>query len=68
MPTYIYETTDPAKPRRELEVKQSIHDDPLLIDPETGEAVRRIISAGHSILIPGGSRGPCVGSAGSENG
>jgi predicted nucleic acid-binding Zn ribbon protein len=68
MPTYIYETTDPAKPIRQLEVKQSVHDDPLVVDPETGEAVRRIISAGYSILIRGGSTGPCVGSAGSDNG
>ncbi len=68
MPTYIYETTDQAKPTRELEIKQSIHDDPLLVDPKTGEAIRRIISAGYSILLPGGSMGPCVGSAGSDNG
>jgi predicted nucleic acid-binding Zn ribbon protein len=68
MPTYIYETTDQAKPTRELEIKQSIHDDPLLVDPKTGEAIRRIISAGYSILVPGGSMGPCVGSAGSDNG
>ncbi len=52
MPTYIYETTDPTKPRRELEIKQSVHDDPILIDPQTGEAIRRIISAGYSILVP----------------
>ena len=64
MPTYIYETTDVTKPRRELEVKQSVHDDPLRIDPKTGEAVRRVISAGYSILIRGGSTGPCVGSCG----
>jgi predicted nucleic acid-binding Zn ribbon protein len=64
MPTYIYETTDPGKPRRELEIKQSVHDDPLHIDPTTGEAVRRIISAGYGILIRGGSTGPCVGSCG----
>jgi predicted nucleic acid-binding Zn ribbon protein len=68
MPTYIYETTDPTKPLRQLEIKQSIHDDPLLVDPKTGEAIRRIISAGYSILVPGGSFGPCVGSAGSDNG
>ena len=68
MPTYIYETTDQAKPTRELEIKQSIHDDPLLVDPKTGEAIRRIISAGYSILVPGGSMGPCVGSAGSDDG
>ena len=68
MPTYIYQTTDPTKPVREFEVKQSVHDDPLLVDPQTGEAVRRIISVGYSILIRGGSTGPCVGSAGSDNG
>ena len=68
MPTYIYETTDQAKPTRELEIKQGIHDDPLLVDPKTGDAIRRIISAGYSILVPGGSMGPCVGSAGSDNG
>ena len=68
MPIYIYETTDPSKPRREFEVKQSIHDDPILVDPETGEVVRRIISAGYTILTPGGSTGPSVGSVGSDNG
>jgi predicted nucleic acid-binding Zn ribbon protein len=67
MPTYIYETTDPTKPVRNFEVKQSVHDDPLCSDPETGEAARRIISAGYSILIPGKSHGPCVGSAGSHS-
>ncbi|MEP7016144.1 MAG: zinc ribbon domain-containing protein [Verrucomicrobiota bacterium] len=66
MPTYIYETTDPSKPKREFEVKQSVHDDPLRVDPTTGEPARRIISAGYSILIPGGSRGPSVGSVGSH--
>lgn len=68
MPTYIYETTDPTKPIRELEVKQSVHDEPLVVDPESGEAVRRIISTGYGILIRGGSIGPCVGSTGSDNG
>jgi len=66
VPTYIYETTDPAKPIRTFEVKQSVHDAPLKRDPETGEAVRRIISAGYSILIPGKSIGPSVGSVGSH--
>ena len=68
MPTYIYETTDATKPRRELHVKQSVHDDPLLIDPVTGEPIRRIISAGYEIYARGGSIGPSVGSCGSENG
>jgi hypothetical protein len=29
MATYVYETTDPIKPVRRFEVKQSIHDEPL---------------------------------------
>jgi len=66
MPTYIYETTDPTKPIRNFEVKQSVHDDPLQSDPETGEAVRRVISAGYSILLRGKSIGPSVGSVGSH--
>jgi predicted nucleic acid-binding Zn ribbon protein len=66
VPTYIYETTDPTKPVRTFEVRQSVHDDPLLKDPKTGEAARRVISAGYSILIPGKSVGPSVGSVGSH--
>lgn len=64
MPTYIYETTDLAKPVRQFEVTQNIHDDPLTMDPATGEPVRRIISAGYSIHLPGKSIGPSVGSVG----
>ena len=64
MPTYIYETTDPSKPIRNFEVKQSVHDDPLTTDPETGEAVRRIISLGYNVLIRGKYIGPSVGSVG----
>ena len=60
MPTYIYETTDTAKPRREFFVKQSVHDDPLQADPETGEPARRIISAGYKKVVPGGSKRPSV--------
>jgi predicted nucleic acid-binding Zn ribbon protein len=61
MPTYIYETTDTTKPRREFFVKQSVHDDPLEADPETGEPAR-IISAGYKRVVPGESKGPSVGS------
>ena len=64
MPTYIYETTDPGKPVRNFEVKQSVHDDPLRTDPQTGEAARRVISAGYRILIRRKSIGLCVGSVG----
>ena len=66
MPTYIYETTDPTKPARTFEVKQSVHDDPLRRHPETGEAVRRVISAGYNVLVRGKSIGPSVGSVGSH--
>lgn len=66
MPTYIYETTDSTKPVRTFEVTQRVHEDPLSIDPKTGDAVRRVISAGYSILIPGKSVGPSVGSVGSH--
>jgi hypothetical protein len=59
MPTYIYETTDPAKPIRTFEVKQSLHDEPLRSDPETGEGARRVISASYNPLIRGKSVGPC---------
>ena len=55
MPTYVYETTDPAKPVRRFEVKQSMKDEPLRIDPETGEAVRRVISGGYGVHVAGGS-------------
>jgi len=68
MPTYVYETTDPTKPVRRFEVKQSIHDKPLKVDPETGEPVRRVVSGGYGVLVRGGSRGPSVGSVGSDSG
>src|SRR5213594_3371771 len=64
VPTYIYETTDPTKPIRTFEVKQSVHDEPLRSDPETGEGARRVISAGYSVLVRGKSVGPSVGSVG----
>jgi len=45
---------------------QSVHDDALSADPKTGEAARRVISAGYGILIRGKSIGPSVGSVGSH--
>ena len=62
MPTYIYETTDTTKPRREFFVNQNVHDDPLQVDPETGEPAQRIISAGYQRIAPGESKGTAVGS------
>jgi predicted nucleic acid-binding Zn ribbon protein len=62
VPTYIYETTDPTKPTRTFEVKQSVHDDPLRSDPVTGEPARRVISAGYGVVVHGKSADPSVGS------
>jgi predicted nucleic acid-binding Zn ribbon protein len=67
MPTYVYETIDEAKPVRRFEVSQSFHDKPLQVDPQTGEAVRRVISGGYAVLIRGGSIGPSVGTCGSHS-
>ena len=66
MPIYVYETTDPYKPVRRIEVKQSMKDEPLRVDPKTGEAVRRVISGGYGVHVPGSSIGPSVGSVGSH--
>ena len=66
MPTYIYETTDTTKPIRNFEVKQSVHDEPLRSDPKTGEAARRVLSAGYNLLVRGKYIGPSVGSVGSH--
>jgi len=65
---HAYETTDPTRPPRQFEVTQSIHAEPLVAEPLTGEPARRIISAGYSIHLPGKSVGPSVGSAGSHDG
>ena len=68
MPTYVYETTDPAKPTRRFELKQSMNDEPLRVDPETGEEVRRVISGGYGVHVVGSSTGPSVGAVGGSGG
>lgn len=55
MPIYVYETTDASKPIRRFELKQSIKDEPLRVDPETGEPVRRVISGGYGVHVAGGA-------------
>jgi len=67
MPIYVYETTDDTKPMRRFEIKQRFQDAPLRVDPETGEALRRVISGGYDVLVRGGSIGPSVGSCGSHS-
>jgi len=63
VPTYIYETIDPAKPVRELEIKQDVYDDPRVIDPLTGEAIRRIAAAGYKAIIRDSAIDPCANGA-----
>ena len=65
MPTYVYETTDTTKPARRFEVMQSMKDEPLRFDPETGEPVRRVISGGMGVMVPGSSKPPTSGGCGS---
>jgi predicted nucleic acid-binding Zn ribbon protein len=52
MATYIYETVpdSPDKEVRRFEVKQSMKDDPLTVDPLTGQRVRRVIAGGVGIM------------------
>ena len=45
MPTYVYRViaSDPNAPEQLFEVRQSIHDAPLTVHPETGRPVERVI-------------------------
>ncbi len=56
MPTYVYETLE--KPVRRFEIKQSMKDDPLRVDPETGKPVRRVISGGFGFIEKGKAAAP----------
>ena len=53
MPTYVYETTDSAKPVRHFEIRQSMKDEPLAKHPETGDPIRRVISGGLGYMAKG---------------
>ena len=64
MPVYVYETIDSNKPVRRFEVKQSMKDEPLRTDPETGEPVRRVISGGLGLMTGTKSPPPSAGSCG----
>lgn len=49
MPTYEYRREDGTV----FEIQQSINDDPLKTDPETGQKVKRIISGGGGVVYKG---------------
>lgn len=62
MPTYIYETVpkDPDDEPRRFEVTHGMTDDPLTIDPASGEPVRQVISGGLGIKRRGLKRSTTV--------
>jgi putative FmdB family regulatory protein len=49
MPTYTYRREDGTT----FEIRQKFSDDPLEVDPETGQAVERIISNPTGIIFKG---------------
>jgi predicted nucleic acid-binding Zn ribbon protein len=62
MPTYIYETlpSDPESEPRRFEIVQRMNDPVLTEDPETGEPVKRLITGGVGIKLPGLKRSTVV--------
>jgi predicted nucleic acid-binding Zn ribbon protein len=53
MATYIYETTNETGPVKRYEIQQSMKDAPLTRHPESGEAIRRVISGGYGVVSKG---------------
>jgi len=66
MPTYVYETIPSKKTAapRTFEVKQSMKDAPLTHDPETGEAVKRVVSGGYGYMAAATASAPSRPSGG----
>jgi predicted nucleic acid-binding Zn ribbon protein len=62
MPTYIYETlpSNPGEAPRRFEIIQKMSDDPLTVDPETGQPVRRVVSGGQGYKRKGLRRSTTV--------
>ncbi|MCX7713949.1 MAG: hypothetical protein N2035_09875 [Chthoniobacterales bacterium] len=67
MITYLYETipTKAGEEPERFEYRQSIHDEPLKVHPETGVPVRRVITGGLGLIktsrekADGGPSEPC---------
>lgn len=49
MPTYEYKREDGST----FEIRQGINDDPLIKCPETGQAVKRVITGGGGVVYKG---------------
>ena len=62
MPVYVYETVPPLpdQPVRRFEVKQSMSEPALIRDPQTGQAVRRVITGGYGLMLKGDAGGECA--------
>ena len=73
MATYIYETIpgkDGEEPRR-FEIQQSMKEDPLTHDPESGLPVKRVITGGYGFVTAprdSGIRQPTGGGCGAACG
>jgi hypothetical protein len=71
MPTYVYETV--SEPSERFEISQRMKDEPLTRHPDTGVAIRRVISGGlgylaasdHAAPAPCGNPQPPAGGCGS---
>lgn len=62
MATYVYETI-PQKPGdqvRRFEARQSMRDEPLTSDPETGLPVKRVIIGGYGIMTKSSRPAPAA--------
>ncbi len=57
MATYVYETipSKPAEKAVQFEIQQSMQEEPLKTHPETGQAVKRVISGGYGYVSKGRS-------------
>ncbi len=62
MPVYVYETipSKPGQKARRFELKQSMKDDALTHDPESGLPVRRVIQGGYLSTSSGGGDSCCA--------
>ena len=60
MTTYIYETIpgNEGETVKTYEIRQSMKDAALKTHPETGEAIRRVVSGGYGLLRAGGRPTP----------
>jgi predicted nucleic acid-binding Zn ribbon protein len=68
MATYVYETIpqQPGDEVRRFEVRQSMRDEPLTRDPESGLPVKRVILGGFGIMTKGAAAPTPQGCGGGE--